>query len=151
MRKILLSIIAGLFATATFAAPKPKSHLQLTPQQRQRDLDLDEMEKRWDLTQWYLGYNHTYFQDALPNDVVLTRDLNDDRFMAITFYDTGQYHIQINPKYNISTKQERINLLHESCHVLLFIEQDTELDDHGPHWQACMMRLADAGAFKDLW
>lgn len=104
-----------------------------------------------DLGQWYAGYNHKYFQDELPKDVIISRTLADDRFMAITFYDNGRYHIELNPKYNLSTKTERINLLHESCHIRIFIEHDEEFDDHGPHWQACMHRLSDQGAFEDIW
>ena len=128
MRNLLLSILVAVL----FAAPV--AHTE------QRDLD-----------QWYRGYDHKYFQDELPQDVIISRTLADDRFMAITFYDSGHYHIELNPKYNISTKSERINLLHESCHVEMFVEKEDEFDDHGPHWQACMHRLSNQGAFEDLW
>jgi hypothetical protein len=103
------------------------------------------------LDSWFAGYNHAYFQDELPKTTVITKDLTDDRFMALTFYENGAYHIALNPKYNFSTKIERENLLHESCHILIFIEHEEEFDDHGPKWQHCMHRLADQGAFEDLW
>ncbi len=103
------------------------------------------------LDEWYTAYNHMYFQDELPKTVVITRNLQDDRFMAITDYSDGLYHIGINPRYNLSTKTERINLLHEQCHILGFVEHDDEFDQHGPKWQACMLRIAKSGGFNDLW
>ena len=103
------------------------------------------------LDSWYAGYNHEYFQDELPKTVVITKTLNDDRFMALTFYENGAYHIALNPKYNFSTKIERENLLHEMCHIRIFVEHDEEFEDHGPKWQACMLELAKKGAFADLW
>lgn len=103
------------------------------------------------LDEWYASYNHTYFQDELPKTVVITRNLQDDRFMAITDYSDGYYHIGINPRFNLSTKTERINLLHEQCHILGFVEHDDEFDQHGPKWQQCMHNLANQGAFNDLW
>ncbi len=139
MRKLLLSIIVLVFAVSISAKPRPKD----TPKFEQDD--------QHTLNQWYFAFNHQYFQDELPNDVIITRTLNDDRFMALTFENSEHYHIAINPKYNISTKSERIDLLHEMCHVQMFIENDYQLDDHGSHWQACMHRLANQGAFENLW
>lgn len=129
MRKILPAIVSLMCLM-----------LASTAQTQDRNLDA-----------WYRGYNHKYFQDELPFDTEITRTLNDDRFMAITFYDNGRYHIEMNPKYNLSTKTERINLLHESCHIRIFIEHDEEFDDHGPHWQSCMHGLSAQGAFEDIW
>jgi len=101
---------------------------------------------------WYAAYNHEYFQDSLPKTTVITRNLADDRFMAQTFYENGYYHIAINPRYNESGKTEKLNLLHESCHLYIFVtHEDDEYDDHGPKWQACMHRLADENAFEQLW
>lgn len=107
-------------------------------------------DREQDLRAWYSGFNHTYFQDELP-PAVITENLADDTKMAETFYEAGSYRVAINPKYNLSTKTERINLLHESCHILIFVEHDEEFDDHGPHWQACMHHLADQNAFDNLW
>lgn len=103
------------------------------------------------LDEWYASFNHSYFQDELPKMVVITRNLADDRFMAITDYDNGYFHIGINPKFNLSTKTERINLIHEMCHVQGFVEHDDEFDQHGMKWQACMHRVADQNGFNDLW
>lgn len=103
------------------------------------------------LDAWYAGFNHQYFQDELPKTVVITKTLDDDRFMALTFYENGRYHIALNPRYNISTKVERMNILHESCHIRMFVEGEEEFDDHGPKWQSCMLELAEKGAFASLW
>jgi predicted SprT family Zn-dependent metalloprotease len=82
---------------------------------------------------------------------VITEGLTDDRFMAITDYDNGYFHIGINPKFNLSTKTERINLIHEMCHIRGFVEHDDEFDQHGMKWQACMHSVADQNGFNDLW
>jgi hypothetical protein len=104
------------------------------------------------LDAWYATYNHMYFQDRLPKTTVITRNLTDDRFMAQTFYENNFYHIAINPRYNESRKTEKLNLLHESCHIEVFIDkEEDEFDDHGEHWQRCMHRLADEKAFENLW
>jgi hypothetical protein len=103
------------------------------------------------LKAWYASNNHQYFQDELPTDVVITHNLHDDRFQAVTFYENDYYHIVFNPKYNQSGKVERMNLLHESCHILIAVEKTEEFETHGKRWQACMHRLADQGAFEDLW
>lgn len=104
------------------------------------------------LDTWYATYNHEYFQDELPKTVVITRNLTDDRFMAQTFYENNFYHISINPRFNESRKIEKFNLLHESCHIYIFINhEEDEFDDHGSHWQKCMHKLADQGAFELLW
>ena len=110
------------------------------------------------LDSWYRAYNNIYFQKELPDTVYITHDLTDDRFMAVTDrLLSGAYHIRFNVKYGYTpipggiSVEELRNLLHESCHVLLFVEKDEELNDHGPHWQNCMHRLANMGAFENLW
>lgn len=99
---------------------------------------------------WYQGYNYKYFQDELPA-AIITRNLHDDRFMALTEYHDNYYHIEFNPKYNLSPRQERETLLHEMCHIEVLASNDTEFDDHGIKWQTCMKDLAKKGAFDDLW
>jgi len=74
------------------------------------------------LDEWYASYNHAYFQDELPKNILITYDINDDRFMALTDYEGGRYHISFNMKYNFSNKMERFNLLHELCHVRQMVE-----------------------------
>ena len=93
-----------------------------------------------------------YFRDALPANVVITRNLTDDTKMAKTEMAGGYYHIAFNPRFNQSSKTERLNLLHEMCHVYVEVGGYHEFDDHGPIWESCMhVQLADRGAFDDLW
>jgi predicted SprT family Zn-dependent metalloprotease len=103
------------------------------------------------LNAWYEGYNHAYFNDTLPATVVISHNLHDDRFMALTEYANGFYHIEFNPKYEPSPKQARETLLHEQCHLEQLVSGEVEFEDHGPKWQACMHRLANQGALEDLW
>jgi predicted SprT family Zn-dependent metalloprotease len=100
---------------------------------------------------WYTSYNHSYFQDSLPAKVVITRNLKDDRFMAITEYTNGYYHIEFNTKYSPSPKQERMTLLHEQCHIRLAIEDQGDFGDHGEAWQHCMHDVSKQGGFESLW
>jgi len=104
------------------------------------------------LDPWYRGYNEKYFNNSLPQNVIISHNLHDDRFMAYTEHTAdGWYHIEFNPKYEASTKQERFTLFHEQCHLEQMISGEVEFDDHGPKWQGCMHRLANEGAFEDLW
>jgi hypothetical protein len=108
------------------------------------------------LDSWYRGYNQAYFNNGLPQ-VLISHDLTDDRFMALTSFSKGYYRIQFNPKFGYhpnpraTSITELRNLLHESCHVEIFIQDAEQFEDHGSHWQACMHRLANMNAFEDLW
>lgn len=109
------------------------------------------------LDAWYVGYNHAYFQDRLPKTVIISHSLDNDYRMAETTpFTNNYYHIDFNPKYgyhpgNGTSITELRNLLHEMCHVQVFVENAYEFDDHGAHWQGCMHRLADMRAFDNLW
>ncbi len=108
------------------------------------------------LDPWVRGLNEKYFNSELPATIVVSHNLHDDRFQALTDTTTEHgvvyYHLMFNPKYNISTKTEQLNLFHELCHVRQMINNEVDsLDDHGPHWQSCMLELAKKGAFRDLW
>lgn len=103
------------------------------------------------LDPWYRGYNQKYFNNQLPQAVVISYTLHDDRFMALTDFDNGYFHIAFNMKYAESGKQLRSTLLHEMCHIRLSGDDDVEFDMHGPKFQSCMLDLAKAGAFEDLW
>jgi len=109
------------------------------------------------LDPWYRGYNETYFNNELPQTVIISHNLTDDTNMAITTPLTnGYYHIDFNPKFGYHTGKgtsitELRNLFHEMCHVEIFVEGTVEFDDHGPHWEGCMHRLAIQKALDNLW
>ena len=101
---------------------------------------------------WYAAYNSSYFNDELPHQIIITRNLKDDRFMAVTEYTSdGYYRIEFNPKYSPSPKQERETLLHEQCHIRLAVEGIGDFGDHGPAWQKCMHDVSNQGALEALW
>src|SRR5579863_2530166 len=86
------------------------------------------------LDAWYRGYNDIYFNDELPNTVVISHDLKDDSRMAQTTpFSNGWYHIDFNPKFGYHAGKgtsitELRNLFHEMCHVQVFVENAEEFD-----------------------
>lgn len=104
---------------------------------------------------WYLGYNQALFQGELPNDILMDHDLKDDTKIAMTeiFYVNGTryYRITFNQKFNLAGNQERMSELHEMCHVRLYVEEQYELDDHGPKFQSCMHDVANKRGFDPIW
>lgn len=103
------------------------------------------------LDPWYRGFNEKYFGSELPQTVVISHNLYDGRFQALTEYANGYYHIEFNPKYNQAGRTELFTLLHEMCHIRQLSSNENDFDDHGPKWQSCMHELANKGAFEDLW
>jgi len=129
MRRVILTLLLILLCTSSLAPAIP-----------------DPLEV------WYQGYNVALFDHELPDKIVIDHELHDDRFMAVTdMYADGTFRISFNSKFEPSPKQGRETLLHEQCHIQLIVEGETELDVHGKKWQSCMHRLANKGAFEDLW
>jgi hypothetical protein len=112
------------------------------------------------LDAWYNSYNHQYFNGELPEagtlsppDVIIDFHLSDPKKLGITIFGEADGYIRMsfNPDYIKSQNTLKMTMLHEQCHIELFVEDIHTLDDHGPEWQACMLRLAEKGAFHDLW
>jgi predicted SprT family Zn-dependent metalloprotease len=101
------------------------------------------------LTHQYRKYNHEFFEDKLPKDlIVYWGPAGGDHFIAYTYHlGEPDVWIEMNPKYNLASTETFLNLLHEMCHVSV----GQTFDAHGPKWQKCMHNLADVGAFDDLW
>lgn len=102
---------------------------------------------------WYAGYNETYFENKLPKDtrVQFVRELKDwegNRVLGLTYSSTPAT-IQINAEYRDTPPIWLEILLHEQCHLSL--DSTPEFDMHGAKFQACMLHLAQAGAFAQLW
>lgn len=137
MKRIFLGILGLMLASAIFPA----------------DVDTD-------LRAWYNSYNTVYFQKELPEagnfsppDVIIDFHLHDPKKMGITVFGAadGYIHMGFNPDYIKSENTLKMVLLHEMCHVQMFVEEVHTLNDHGPEWQGCMHRLVNQGAFDNLW
>ena len=110
------------------------------------------------LQQDYLEYDKLYFDNKMPRNTVVVSlgpayAYGKDN-MGITERVDGVFFIQINPVFHPTQKQMDITLLHEMCHVVTWGSSDgpkTQRKRHGPEWQACMLDLAEDGAFDDLW
>jgi SprT-like family len=106
------------------------------------------------LQAYHEGYNEKYFAGQLPSNVTVTwGDLTaqDDMGQVQQRLD-GSFLIVIDRNTNQTDKQALLTMQHEECHVAVdYVEQDASLDDHGPAFNACMLRLAERGAMKGLW
>jgi hypothetical protein len=109
------------------------------------------------LNNWYKATNDTYFDSKLPKDTqIQIHDIPPDVHADFTIGQTtplgnGQYIIEIDPRFNPSGGEEALTLDHEICHVFLLQQNKDGDNKHGVRFQNCMKRLADEGAFSDLW
>lgn len=94
---------------------------------------------------WYLGYNETYFDNALPLDTVVDYTNHEEGTLASTSFENGHFHIAFNPAYASSAPVVHLYLYHEICHVASW----TEDKEHGAAWKSCMRRLESKGAIDD--
>ena len=98
---------------------------------------------------WYKDYNEKYFSNHLPeNTDVGYGPCPIANVQACDWNEPGHFVIRLIPKYNLAPDTAHFTLLHEMCHLDTF---NSEIEDHGPMWQACMHRLANLGAFDNLW
>lgn len=100
-----------------------------------------------ELERAFRHYNRKYFDNQLPvpPDVKLCfEDMGKDPVLGYTDYDEEK--IALDAKTRRYDRLWRGTLLHEMVHLLL-----PPGAGHGKKFQAEMLRLAQAGAFKDLW
>jgi SprT-like family len=104
---------------------------------------------------WYASTNETYFNNELPKDTkIVIADIPEDKD-GFTIADTtplgnGQYLIRIDPRFNNAGNTDGPAIDHEMCHIYLDQESGDGDRNHGPRFQACMHRRAQAGTFKEL-
>jgi hypothetical protein len=98
------------------------------------------------LRRYYQTYNAKFFGGALPEDVDVIWAPHNGCSGVTIFEPNEDIVIKINPMYLGDSCRGRLLLLHEMCHVKL----GTRVS-HGPKFQAEMLRLAQIGAFKNLW
>jgi hypothetical protein len=92
---------------------------------------------------WYIRFNTKWFDNRLPLDMDVFYAPSDGCHGELVV-DGESRHIQIDTAIGDSKFQQLI-LLHEMTHY------DTGDFGHGARFQAGMLRLAKAGAFRNLW
>jgi hypothetical protein len=105
------------------------------------------------LERWYDAYNEVYFNHELPDKIEIDHTLSDPEIMALTECEFVHRvcKINFNPTYEIGSVITREALIHEQCHIYLFVNNEYEFDKHGVKWQACMHHVSNKGGFEDLW
>lgn len=94
----------------------------------------------------YESNNHQFFDNKLPNNVVIDFDeKNPDDMATTTREDSGMFRISFNPTFSKATRVEEYLLLHEACHIAVW--GNTE---HGPKWRACMLGIDAQGGFREI-
>lgn len=127
----LIWVYSAIFASYA-RAPRPAAPVT------QADLQLE-----------YTGMNDVYFDGKLPRDTQIEYLPDGRTDIGRTFInDKGGFTIFINAYYDRSRREALFTEYHESCHIATWRK---DFDPHGPAFQLCMRRLAEAGAFKDLW
>jgi SprT-like family len=87
----------------------------------------------------YQQTNKEFFGDQLPDVVVKSHDLSDEKAEGVTYKETeDRFVIVLDPKWNTSEDEALDTMRHESCHVATWGE---EPDVHGPRFQECMKRF----------
>lgn len=140
--KILLTVIAAVvYFFLTQLCPHP------VPAEAQPAFSVFELQN------WYKSYNEDFFNGKLPENVIITYDEHDERFMAQTnkqIFSDG-FKIDLNPDYAKAARVSLYLILHEMCHEYAWGEsQGDKAIEHGPKWRTCMVRLDVSGAFKPL-
>ena len=97
----------------------------------------------------YRHMNDGYFDGDLPANVQIEYATDRNRPIGQTTYATP-ISIFVNSYYDRSEREALLTEDHEMCHVYVY-ETGGEAIDHGPRWVGCMHRLADEGAFDQLW
>jgi len=97
-----------------------------------------------ELRRWYHGYNRAYFFGRLPREMAVYYAPHDEAHGEAVRGETGACSIQIDTTL-AGTRYARMTLLHEMVHHY------TGDWGHGRRFQAGMLRLAVAGAFRKVW
>lgn len=96
------------------------------------------------LKRWYAKYNRLYFEEKLPNASVWWEPT------AGAYADCdlleGGWRIRVNPSISGWVAMAKWSLLHEMVHIKLHPYRK-----HGKKFNAEMLRLAEIGAFNDIW
>jgi hypothetical protein len=96
------------------------------------------------LVRWYQKYNRLYFDSRLP-DAFVWYEVPAGAYADCDIVD-GVWRIRINPSLAGWQQLAKFTLLHEQVHIKLHPYRN-----HGKKFNSEMLKLAEAGAFNDLW
>lgn len=131
-RIVIITAILAAFSVWASAAPRPASRPSPAF-----------------LATVYAGLNATYWSGKLPADTIVSFGALPPKSMANTTRDAaGRFHITLEWESNKLPNVARLTLFHEMAHIATW---DAEFNPHGMHWRKEMHRLADAGAFDEIW
>jgi hypothetical protein len=98
------------------------------------------------LRRWYREANARWFGGRLPDDIDLLLAPHEGCSGVTWQGDADSFIILINPAYALDKRVVKLVLLHEMAHVALW-----PYKKHGRLFEEEMLRLAKAGAMKNLW
>jgi len=107
---------------------------------------------------WFEYYNAQYFSSSLPDGVWANemyagagKDGIPNKGLTFSCNSPARLCISVSPTYNVDWADRKFTLLHEMVHVKLGLVAPKGEDIHGPTFQHEMHRLANEGAFEDIW
>lgn len=97
----------------------------------------------------YHAYNEQYFDNALPQNVIVYWDTMEGSALGAVAFDpgTGQFVVRLSMHLQFSETLTRMVLLHEMVHIKLW----NASRGHGMPFQEEVLVLAHRGAFDGLW
>lgn len=98
------------------------------------------------LKRLYAKYNRLYFDGELPTHTKVWWEPTSSAYADVILGDDGVWKLRVNPSISGWLSIYKWALLHEMAHIKLHPYQK-----HGRKFDAEMMRLAQMGAFKDVW
>lgn len=98
----------------------------------------------------YDADNAQFFESALPNAIVRFKHL-EGALAKTVFAETNHPIIYIDIDSNGSSNQLHMNMFHEECHIAEKGPRPVRGSDHNMDFQACLLKLANAGAMREWW
>lgn len=147
IRGLLFLLVLALFAALLIGSIPAQHRAVQTPDQEPR---WSEAEIRAELVKDYEPLNDAWFDGKLPHDTTVSYNEASGRYIGVTHQVGDHFDIFINSYYDRSVNEAEFTELHEMCHVAVAVS-GYEYEQHGPRWQRCMLRLAQQGAFTELW
>jgi len=102
----------------------------------------------------YTRFNKAYFNSTLPEGKHLDIGWVNKRKNAVEAWCYPACRpviVRLNARYVKTIAQALLALLHEMAHLAVYARKGGPRVKHGLKWQAEMLRLAKAGAFRDIW